>query len=110
MSSNHQTTAGQKSAYTSAWNQSVKTYRSIILVHEVVRLHHWFISCGVTHLERLKVEELFEWVGCDVCELGHWLRLSVESRQSVPGNVVVVEIATGDDILSRAGRNEESNL
>ena len=110
MNSNHQITTGRKSAYTSAWNQRVRTYWSVILVHEVVRLYHWFICCGVTHLERLKVEELFERVGCDVGELGHWLRLSVESRQSVPGNVVVVEIATGDDILSRASRNKQSNL
>ena len=81
------------------------TYRSIILVWEVVS-----ISCGVTHWEHLEGEDHVERVGREVCELGHWLSLSVESRQSTPMNAVVVEVATGDDILSGGARNKEGGL
>jgi hypothetical protein len=88
----------------------VTTYRSVIFVHEVVGLYRGFISCGVTHPERLKVEELFERVDCNARELGHWLSLSVESHQSAPGNAVVVVMTTGDEVLSRVGRNKEGEL
>ena len=60
--------------------------------------------------EYLKVEDHFERVGCEVCEMGHWPSLSVESRQSAPGNAVVEEVAAGDDILSGGGRNNEGEL
>ena len=50
------------------------TYRPVILVHEIVS-----ISCGVAHLRWLKVEDDFEWIGCEGCELRHWFGLSVKS-------------------------------
>jgi len=81
----------------------VTTYRSVILVHEVVSIVHR----GIRYRG---YEDRVERVGCEVCKLGHWLSLGVESRQGVPGNAVVMEVATGDDILSRGGRNKEGEL
>jgi len=96
--------------HTSARNQRGTTYRSVVLVHEIIRLYHGFVSCGIPHLEHLRIEELFKWVDWDVCEVDHWLSLSVEGHQSAPGNVVVVELAIGDNVLSRVGRNKECEL
>ena len=81
------------------------TYRSVILVHEVVS-----ISCGVTHWRHLNVEDHFERVGYVACEPGHWFSLSVESYQSAPGDAVVIEVATRDELLSGGCRNEEGEL
>jgi len=58
----------------------------------------------------LKIEDHIERVGCEVCELGHWLSLSVESRQSVPENAVVKEVATGDYLLCGGSSNKEGDL
>lgn len=73
-------------------------------------MYHGVVSCGVTRLEHLRVEELVKRVDWDVLEMGHWLRLSFESHQSVPGNATVVEMTMGDDVLSSASRNKESEL
>jgi hypothetical protein len=73
-------------------------------------LYHGFISCGVTHLEHLRVEEMFKWVDLDGFEVGRWLRLSVESHQSVPGNTVVVKMTIRDEVLSGGSRNKEGEL
>ena len=105
MGPNRQTTTDRKSTYTSAGNQRVTTYRSVILIHEVVN-----ISCGVTQGEHLNIGDHFERVGCEVAELGHWLGLSVESRQGAPGNSVVMQVATSDKILSGGCGNEEGEL
>ena len=78
------------------------TYRSVIFVHEVAS-----IRCGSRHRG---YEDRFERAGCEVCELGHWFSLNIEIRQSAPGNAVVMEVATGDDILSGGGRNKEGQL
>lgn len=94
-SSNHQITTDRKSAYTSARNQRVTTYRSVILIHEVVIF---------------KVEEPLGRVGWGVCKLGHWLGLSVERHQSTPGNAIVKEMAMGDDVLRRMSRDKEGEL
>ena len=56
------------------------------------------------------VEEPIERDGCDVYEVGHWLSLSVEVHQSVPGNTVVKELAVGDDVLRRVRGNKEGAL
>jgi hypothetical protein len=86
------------------------TYRSIILVHGVVRLYHGFVSGGVGDLEHLGVEELFERVGWDGLEVDHRFHLGVEGDEGVPGDVVVVEMATGDGVSSAVSRNKEGVL
>ena len=90
----------------SAWT----TYRSVILVHEVIWLCHGFIKCGSARPKLLEVEELFQWVSWDVFEMGHWPRLSVESHQGVPGDAIVVMVTMGDDVLSGIARNKEGEF
>ena len=86
------------------------TYRSIILVHGVVRLYHGFVSCGARDLEHLRVEELFQRVDWDIVEVNHWFHLSVERHRSFPGDAVVKEMTMGDDVLSAVSRNKEDVL
>ena len=82
------------------------TYRTVILVHEVVRPRYGLVSRSVTRLECLGVEEVIERVDCDVWELGHWFSLSVEGHQSVPRNAIVMVVTTGDYVFSRDKEGE----